>query len=211
MIYPAELARWPPPTRTCGSFASSPTPPGTGDLDGLFSTEQLEAIDPAWRDAETYVCGPAPLMDGAATATPRSGAADRLHTEAFTLTQVLAEAGTTGGAALRRQRTGRRQRRAAASSSRPRPPGWPPPHGCRMGICHTCTRSLTGGTVRDVVTGDLDHGPGRDRRPRPHLRERPRRRRPDRPLTKEPPMASTLTLDAPVPHRRPHHGGSATA
>ena len=37
--------------------------------------------------------------------------------------------------------------------------GLAPEHGCRMGICHTCTRSLTCGTVRNVVTGDLTTAP----------------------------------------------------
>jgi hypothetical protein len=28
-----------------------------------------------------------------------------------------------------------------------------------MGICHTCTRRLCSGVVRDAVTGDLTNGP----------------------------------------------------
>jgi hypothetical protein len=28
-----------------------------------------------------------------------------------------------------------------------------------MGICHTCTRRLCSGVVRDAVTGDLTQGP----------------------------------------------------
>ena len=28
-----------------------------------------------------------------------------------------------------------------------------------MGICHTCTRSLTGGTVRNIITGDVTTAP----------------------------------------------------
>ena len=36
--------------------------------------------------------------------------------------------------------------------------GLSPAHGCRMGICHTCTRSLTCGTVRDAVTGEVTSG-----------------------------------------------------
>jgi len=28
------------------------------------------------------------------------------------------------------------------------------PHGCRMGICHTCDATLAGGCVRDLRTGE---------------------------------------------------------
>jgi ferredoxin len=29
------------------------------------------------------------------------------------------------------------------------------PYGCRMGICHTCTGTLSDGSVRDLRTGDV--------------------------------------------------------
>jgi ferredoxin len=33
--------------------------------------------------------------------------------------------------------------------------GLRPAHGCRMGICHTCTRTKQAGCVRDLRTGDV--------------------------------------------------------
>jgi ferredoxin len=33
--------------------------------------------------------------------------------------------------------------------------GLTPPHGCRMGICHSCDATLVAGCVRDLRTGDL--------------------------------------------------------
>jgi ferredoxin len=33
--------------------------------------------------------------------------------------------------------------------------GMNPPHGCRMGICHTCNTRLLSGAVRDLRTGKL--------------------------------------------------------
>jgi ferredoxin-NADP reductase len=133
--------------------------PGTGDLDGFLTTEQLEAIDPCWQRAETYLCGPAPLMDGARRLFEAAGCAERLHTEAFTLTQVLAEAGATGGT-VRFAATGT----DVADDGRPillqaEDAGLSPASGCRMGICHTCTRSLTCGTVRNVVDGTTTTAP----------------------------------------------------
>ena len=33
--------------------------------------------------------------------------------------------------------------------------GMNPPHGCRMGICHTCNTTLVSGAVRDLRNGKL--------------------------------------------------------
>jgi len=33
--------------------------------------------------------------------------------------------------------------------------GMNPPHGCRMGICHTCNVTLLSGCVRDLRTGKI--------------------------------------------------------
>ena len=159
MIYRQELASLAathPNVRLVRIFTDAP---GTGDLDGFLSVEQLDAIDPTWRTTATYVCGPAPLMDAARELYAEAGAAELLRIEAFTLTQVLAEAGTLGGtlrfdgADLAVVDDGRPILEQAEAA------GLTPEHGCRMGICHTCTRSLTCGTVRDVVTGDLTTAP----------------------------------------------------
>jgi len=133
--------------------------PGTGDLDGFFSTEQLDSADIQWRNAEAFVCGPAPLMDSVRSAFDRSSRAEHCHTEAFTLSHFTAEAGTIDGAV-----------RFAGSEIGCSSDGTPlllqaeaaglrPLNGCRMGICHTCTRQLHSGVVRDVVTGELTNGP----------------------------------------------------
>ena len=37
--------------------------------------------------------------------------------------------------------------------------GLSPDHGCRMGICHTCTTIRRSGCTRDVRTGELDAEP----------------------------------------------------
>lgn len=133
--------------------------PGTGDLDGFLTLDQLDAIDPRWKETDTYLCGPAPLMDAFRELYDEAGAHHRLHTEAFTLTQVLAEAGATGGT-LRFGGSGTE----VADDGRPillqaEAAGLSPASGCRMGICHTCTRSLTCGTVRNVVDGTTTTAP----------------------------------------------------
>ncbi|MEE1123536.1 MAG: 2Fe-2S iron-sulfur cluster-binding protein, partial [Acinetobacter pseudolwoffii] len=36
--------------------------------------------------------------------------------------------------------------------------GLRPAHGCRMGICNTCSCTKVSGSVRNVLTGEVDHG-----------------------------------------------------
>jgi ferredoxin len=88
-----------------------------------------------------------------------AGRIEHLHTEAFTLTQISAEAGTVDGTV----RFGASEI-GVPSDGRPllaqaEAAGLTPLSGCRMGICHTCTRHLCTGVVRDAVTGDLTTGP----------------------------------------------------
>ena len=132
--------------------------PDAGHLTGLLDETHLDAADPYWRDADVYVCGPPPLMDGVRAHYEAAGAAERFHQEAFTLPQFVGEAGAVSGSVrfgasdLVVESDGRPLLEQAEAA------GLEPQHGCRMGICHTCTRSLTCGTVRDAVTGDLTSG-----------------------------------------------------
>lgn len=160
MIYRDELellASAHPNVRLVRVFTDEP---GRGDLDGFLSGDQLDAACPGWRTTETYVCGPAPLMDAARALYDEAGCADLLRTEAFTLSQFVAEAGSIGGA-LRFDGSGIE----VANDGRPillqaEAAGLRPDHGCRMGICHTCTRSLVCGSVRHLMTGAVESDPG---------------------------------------------------
>ena len=132
--------------------------PEAGDLTGFCDTAHLDVADPMWRDAEAFVCGPAPLMDSVRALYDEAGAPDRFHQEAFTLPILIGESGTGGGIVrfgasdLTVESDGRPLLDQAEAA------GLSPQHGCRMGICHTCTRSLACGTVRDAVTGELTTG-----------------------------------------------------
>ncbi len=144
--------------------------PDAGHLTGFLDETHLDAADPQWRDADVFVCGPAPLMDSVRRHYDEAGAADRFHQEAFTLPMFAGEAGLRGGDGG----TGATDDVAGSvrfgvsdvtvvSDGRPlldqaEGAGLTPDSGCRMGICHTCTRSLTSGCVRDAVTGELTTG-----------------------------------------------------
>jgi ferredoxin-NADP reductase len=123
--------------------------------DALLTDEHLDAADPQWRDADAFVCGPAPMMDAVRHHYETAGRAQRFHNEAFTLATFVGEAGDVGGA-LRFGASGI----DVASDGRSvleqaEAAGLAPQHGCRMGICHTCPRLLKGGTVRNAVTGEV--------------------------------------------------------
>jgi ferredoxin-NADP reductase len=142
--------------------------PGAGDLDGFVDVAQLAAIDASWQEAEAYVCGPAPLMAALTEIYAKHEVSARLHTEAFALTQVLAEAGSVGGVV----RFGTGSTAVVASTAvssdgrtlleQAEAAGLRPASGCRMGICHTCACPLRGGTVKDIVSGELTSSVGAD-------------------------------------------------
>ena len=152
----AELERTAPGIRLVRIFTDQP---GTGDLDGFLSRQQLDVAAPGWTSTEAFVCGPAPLMDTARALFARQGRAEHLHTEAFT----LAPAGLATGAAGGTVRFGASEIGVGNDGSpllhQAEAAGLTPLTGCRMGICHTCTRRLCSGVVRDAVTGDLTQGP----------------------------------------------------
>lgn len=130
---------------------------GAGDLDGHISPTHLAHVEPAWRDRPTWACGPPSLLAALRDLHDDNGTGDLLHTEAFTLdahTGVGTGAGSVGGTiALRRSHL------SLVDDGRPllvqaEDAGLSPAHGCRMGICRTCTTPLVAGTVRDAVTGE---------------------------------------------------------
>lgn len=108
-----------------------------------------------YADCATYVCGPAPLVDAVRGLWDQAGLSQRLRCEFFH-PPAPADAGTAGGGRVRFARSdllidgdGRPLLEQAEAA------GLQPVHGCRMGICHSCTCRKTAGTVRDLQTGRL--------------------------------------------------------
>ncbi len=174
MPYQAELARLAeehPNVRVLRGFTEAP---GRGELEGLFCDAHLKAADPEWRGAASYVCGPAPLLHAVRGRFEEEGLLGRLHSEAFILAHPGSEPtpGVHGTVHFERsgaeiEADGRSLLELAEAA------GLSPTHGCRMGICHTCTCRMGRGTVRDLRTGttrtaiDTDiqlcvHAPGGD-------------------------------------------------
>jgi ferredoxin-NADP reductase len=119
--------------------------PGGSDLAGRFGAEHLASAMPE-PDA-VFVCGPPELVDGVrahcANVSSESFVppAFDVAAEASGGTVTFADSGvqiTDDGGPLLEQ--------AEAA-------GLTPESGCRMGICHSCTRRKTRGAVRNLITG----------------------------------------------------------
>lgn len=126
-----------------------------GDLHGFFSAEHLDAAAPWYREAQTYLCGPTPLMDSVGELFDDAGLGERLHTEEFTPPALTFDAADATGQ-VRFAHSGAE----FANSGKPlleqaEDAGLRPEHGCRMGICFSCTKVKTAGQVRNAKSGEV--------------------------------------------------------
>ncbi|HEV7977186.1 ferredoxin reductase [Amycolatopsis sp.] len=125
------------------------------DLHGFFSAKHLTKAAPWYRDAETYLCGPKPLMDSVRERFGDDGLSERLHTEEFTPPALKFDKADAEGQ-IRFAHSGKE----FANSGKPlleqaEDAGLNPEHGCRMGICFSCTKVKTSGCVRNAKSGAL--------------------------------------------------------
>jgi stearoyl-CoA 9-desaturase NADPH oxidoreductase len=151
--YATELARTAaayPNVRVLRVFREHPE---AGELQGRFGRAQIRAAEPDYAAAETFVCGPERLLDAVTRLFDAEGLGGRLHTESFTPLRyrVRPDAARArvhcrrSGVVL--EGDGRSLLELAEAA------GLAPGYGCRRGICHTCVRRMTAGSVRHVVTG----------------------------------------------------------
>jgi ferredoxin-NADP reductase len=123
-----------------------------GQLEGRFCREHLSAVISDHADAATFVCGPPALID-AVRAVWRNDGLDEPAAESFTPPALRFD---TDGATGRVSFTA--SGREVANNGLPlleqaEDAGLTPDHGCRMGICNTCSCRKTEGVVRNVITG----------------------------------------------------------
>ncbi|HYB24336.1 MAG TPA: ferredoxin reductase [Solirubrobacteraceae bacterium] len=121
---------------------------------GRFSREHVRAVISDQADAATFVCGPPALIDLVRAVWAQDG----LEEPAVEMFTPPAAAFDTDGArgVVRFVRSARE----AANSGLPlleqaEDAGLAPEHGCRMGICNTCSTRKSAGTVRNIFTGAI--------------------------------------------------------
>jgi ferredoxin-NADP reductase len=123
-----------------------------------FTPAQLAERVPDWREREGYACGPQALLDAVERHWQAAGRARHLHVERFRAPLAKLDGAAAGGVV----RFAAAGKTVAADGVTPllrvaEDAGLNPAHGCRMGICHTCPRTLLAGQVRDLRTGQV-HG-----------------------------------------------------
>jgi ferredoxin-NADP reductase len=134
-----------------------------GDLHGYFGQEHLDAAAP-WHaeqdpDVQTFLCGPPALMTSVRALFAANGLGERLHSEDFAPAPLVADDGevtgtlTFGRSSKAAPNTGQTLLEQAEEA------GLSPEHGCRMGICFSCTQIKTSGCTRNIRTGDVNSDP----------------------------------------------------
>jgi ferredoxin-NADP reductase len=128
--------------------------------DDVFSAESLARLVPAYRDTDTWACGPAPMMELIHEAYAGS---TRLRSEYFKLATAVGDRPGSAEGDLSFTRSGKAAANTGASIlEQAEAQGLTPEHGCRMGICFSCVSRKTDGTVRNVLTGEESSLPDED-------------------------------------------------
>jgi ferredoxin-NADP reductase len=147
-LYCDEFAKRHATMRTVLGYTNARHP---APLHGHFSLAHLAEVAPWYHEATTYACGPARLLSSVRAEFDSVGLGEQLHTEQFTLDDIR---GAAKGGTIRFTRSDL----AITNSGEPllnqaENAGLNLAYGCRMGICHSCTKVKTIGQVRDAVSG----------------------------------------------------------
>ncbi|HMT50136.1 MAG TPA: iron-sulfur cluster-binding domain-containing protein [Dietzia sp.] len=127
-------------------------------LSGHLTPGHLESVAPWHADATVFLCGPEGLAEGLREALGADRYSDVLR-ERFSATTGPVPEGDGGTvthllSGVSAPNAGTTLLEGAEAA------GLRPKHGCRMGICHTCTAVRVSGATRDLRTGVVDTEPG---------------------------------------------------
>jgi stearoyl-CoA 9-desaturase NADPH oxidoreductase len=124
------------------------------DEEGMFELgEHLEETCPDWRERQTWACGPAPMLDAAEEWWEQAGLEQQLHLERFSL--QLGDSDADGGT-ITFANSGKTIEVDGATTilEAGEKAGVGMPFGCRIGICHTCTLTMSSGRIKDLRNGE---------------------------------------------------------
>ncbi len=144
--YATELAAT-PGVKVLHSFTRS----NRGDLSGHFGLDHLAAAMP--NPDAVFVCGPPALVDAVKDLLPGA------QSESFVPPVIAVPTEASGGNIAFTESNvdivddGRSILEQAEAA------GLNPTSGCRMGICHTCTRTKISGPVKNLITGAVSTAP----------------------------------------------------
>jgi ferredoxin-NADP reductase len=125
---------------------------------GRFDEQRFATLVPDFATRTTFLCGPAGLMARVERMWHVAAPSARLHRERFTgpaPAPVQSETDARVHVRLTRSRRSIVANTSTTLLEQLEKAGVQPPHGCRMGICHTCQSRKHTGTVRNLMTGAL--------------------------------------------------------
>ena len=159
-LYATELARL-ADLHANVRVARAFTTPARSPLTGRFCREHLSAVASTHAGAATFVCGPPTLID----AVRSLWAHDQLpapSVETFTAPAIALDTGAAHGT-IRFERSGREAANSGlALLEQAEDAGLAPDHGCRMGICNTCSTRKRSGSVRNLLSGEISNSSDED-------------------------------------------------
>ncbi len=129
---------------------------------GRIRPSELQALCPDWRERETFLCGPSGLIAAMTDYWRGEGDLRKLHLERFAPDDHVGDGPRGTGGAIDFCASGACARSDGEQSIllAGERAGIALPHGCRMGICHSCVGVLRAGRVRDLRTGRVHGQPG---------------------------------------------------
>lgn len=127
-----------------------------GDLQGFFSKEHLVAADKHYAEAETFLCGPMPLMDSVREVFEAEGLSDRLHLEQFAAPTRTVPTDEATGELTFSASEAKAENNGQTILEQAEAAGLNPDYGCRIGICNACVSTKLSGITRNVLTGELN-------------------------------------------------------
>ncbi|GAA1455965.1 ferredoxin reductase [Williamsia maris] len=129
----------------------------TDGPNGHFSPEHLTELAPDFARAQTFLCGPAGLMDAVREFYTERDLDDALHSEAFTAPSLAPDPDEPVSGTLSFKSSGRSADNDGHTIlEQAEAAGLSPEFGCRMGICFSCSAVKKSGCTRNVLTGDVD-------------------------------------------------------
>jgi ferredoxin-NADP reductase len=121
------------------------------DEHGRLDTRKLATACPDWKERQTWVCGPAPMLEAAERHWEAARLGKALHLERFSAKLTTSAEGghvTFAVSGKEADLDGATTILEAGEAA-----GITMPFGCRMGICHTCVIPLKKGMVKDLRNG----------------------------------------------------------
>ncbi|MET4431847.1 ferredoxin reductase [Mycolicibacterium sp. 624] len=127
---------------------------GSGDLVGRFDADHLALAMP--NPDSVFVCGPPALVEAVRRHCPDA------RSESFVPPVFAAPTAASGGTVTFAQSGVEITDDGRSLLEQAEAAGLTPESGCRMGICHTCTRRKTSGAVKNLITGAVSTSDGED-------------------------------------------------